>query len=155
MPNKNNCEPESSKGRFLVYRTDDGTLKLDVHFEDESVWLTQQLMAELFQTTKQNISIHIQNIYEEEELLPEATVKKYLTVRSEGNREVKRMLDYYNLHEKAMQKAHEEYKTFRLKQLNKPSEVEKHFIEAEKELKLIESKTKLKSSDRGKKHEDS
>jgi len=94
---KNNSELESSKGQFLVYRTDDGTLKLDVRFKDESVWLTQQLMAELFQTTKQNINLHIQNIYEEEELLPEATVKKYLTVRSEGNREVKRLLDYYNL----------------------------------------------------------
>jgi hypothetical protein len=54
-------------------------------------------MADLFQTSKQNISLHIQNIYEEEELPPEATVKKYLTVRSEGTREVKRLLDYYNL----------------------------------------------------------
>ena len=57
--------------------------------EDESVWLTQQLMADLFQTTKQNISLHIQNIFEEEDLLQEATVKKYLTVRSEGTREAK------------------------------------------------------------------
>jgi len=358
MPNKkHNSELESSKGQFLVYRADDGTLKLNVRFEDESVWLTQQLMAELFQTTKQNISLHIQNIYEEKELLPEATVKKYLTVRSEGNREVKRLLDYYNLdmiisvgyrvksqvatrfriwatqkltefikkgflldderlkepeggryfeellarirdirssekvfwrkvldiyatsidydpqaessrlffkqvqnkmhwaahghtaaeviydradaeqlnmgitnftgnkllkrdveiaknyltedeltilnrivtayleiaeiqalnqismtmqdwaerlqqfltmtgrelltnagkisHERAMQKAHKEYETFRLKQLNQPSEVEKHFIEAEKELKLIESETKQKSSRQGKNYEDS
>src|SRR3989339_1825445 len=98
MPNENNKhELEFSKGQFLVYQTDDGTLKLDVRFEDESVWLTQQLMADLFQTTKQNISLHIQNIYEEGELVPEATVKKYLTVRSEGTREVKRLLDYYNL----------------------------------------------------------
>ena len=85
MPDKNNKhELESSKGQFLVYQTDDGTLMLDVRFEDESVWLTQQLMADLFQTTKQNISLHIQSIYEDEELQPEATVKKYLTVRSEG-----------------------------------------------------------------------
>ncbi len=90
-------EIESAKGQFLVYQAEDGKLKLDVRFEDESVWLTQQLMADLFQTTKQNISLHIQNIYEEGELFPEATVKKYLTVRSEGNREVKRLLDYYNL----------------------------------------------------------
>jgi hypothetical protein len=54
-------------------------------------------MAELFQTTKQNISLHIQNIYEEGELVPEATVKKYLTVRREGQRDVKRLLDHYNL----------------------------------------------------------
>ncbi len=97
MPNKNNNKLESSKGQFLVYRADDGTLKLDVCFEEGSVWLTHQLMAELFQTTKQNISLHIQNIYEEKELFPEATVKKYLTVRPEGTREVKRLLDYYNL----------------------------------------------------------
>ena len=106
MPNNSKKEPplnpedhvsEPAKGQFLVYQAEDGKLKLDVRFEDESVWLTQQLMADLFQTTKQNISLHIQNIYEEGELVPEATVKKYLTVRSEGNRQVKRMLDYYNL----------------------------------------------------------
>jgi len=82
MPNKNkNNEQESSKGQFSVCLVDNGTLKADVRFEDESVWLTQQLMADLFQTTKQNISLHIQNIYEGE-LSPEAAVKKYLTVRS-------------------------------------------------------------------------
>jgi len=88
---------EQSKGQFLVYRAEDGTLKLDVRLEDETVWLTQAHMAELFQTTKQNISLHIQNIYEEGELSPEATVKKYLSIRSEGKRQVKRLLDYYNL----------------------------------------------------------
>ena len=88
---------EPSKGQFLVYQAEDGELKPDVRFEDESVRLTQQLPAELFQSSKQNVSHHINAIYEEEELLPEATVKKYLTVRQEGNREVKRLLDYYNL----------------------------------------------------------
>ncbi len=88
---------EHAMGQFLMYTDEDGTLKLDVRFENESVWLTQQLMVELFQTTKQNISLHIQNIYEEGELLPEATVKEYLTVQTEGKRAVKRMLDYYNL----------------------------------------------------------
>lgn len=71
--------------------------KLDVRFEGETVWLTQPLMAELFQTTQQNISQHVLNIYEEEELAPEATHKKFLSVRIEGNREVKLLLDYYNL----------------------------------------------------------
>lgn len=85
------------KGQFLVYQDEDGTLKLDVRLEDENIWLTQAHMVELFQTTKQNISLHIQNIYEEGELTSEATVKKHLTVRQEGNREVKRPLDYYNL----------------------------------------------------------
>ena len=92
-----NHDLEPAKGQFLVYQAEDGKLKLDVRFEDGSVWLTQQLMANLFQTTKQNISLHTQNIYEEGELEPGATVKKCLTVRTEGNRQVKRLLDYYNL----------------------------------------------------------
>jgi hypothetical protein len=98
-PQTNNDEYglEPAKGQFLVYQAEDGKLKLDVRFEDESVWLTQQLMADLFQSSKQNVSHHINSIYEEGELQPEATVKKYLTVRTEGNREVKRLLDYYNL----------------------------------------------------------
>jgi len=84
-------------GQFLVYETDDGQVKIDVRLEDETVWLTQQHMTDLFQTTKQNVSLHIQNIFDEGELTPEATVKKYLSVRREGRREVKRLLDYYNL----------------------------------------------------------
>lgn len=88
---------EPSRGQFLVYQAEDGRLKLDVRLEDETVWLTQPLMAELFQTTQQNISQHILNIYEEVELAPEATHKKFLSVRQEGNRKVKRLLDYYNL----------------------------------------------------------
>lgn len=67
--------------RFLVYQAEDGKLKIDVRFEGETVWLAQQQMAELFQTTKQNISLHIQNIYEEGELEREATVKESLTVQ--------------------------------------------------------------------------
>jgi hypothetical protein len=87
----------TGKSQFLVYQAEDGRVKIDVRLENETVWLTQQLMVELFQTTKQNISLHIQSIYEEGELEPEATVKKYLTVRREGERDVKRQLDYYNL----------------------------------------------------------
>jgi hypothetical protein len=83
--------------QFLVYEAENGQIKIDVRFENETVWLTQQLMADLFQTTKQNISLHTQSIFEEGELIPGATVKKYLTVRREGQREVKRLLDYYNL----------------------------------------------------------
>ena len=92
-----NHKKEPTKGQFLIYLSEDGKIKLNVRFEDESVWLTQQLMADLFQTTKQNINFHIQNIYEENELLPKSTVKEYLTVRLEGNREIKRQLKYYNL----------------------------------------------------------
>lgn len=90
-------ERAPNDSHFLIYQTEDGALKIDVRLENESVWLTQQLMAELFQTTKQNISQHIQTIYEEGELNPEATVKKFLTVRQEGSREVQRELVYYNL----------------------------------------------------------
>lgn len=82
---------------FLVYQTDDGQVKLEVCLKNETVWLTQQMMADLFQTTKQNISLHIQNIYTERELEPKSTVKNFLTVRQEGNRNVQRQLEYYNL----------------------------------------------------------
>ncbi|MCP4421994.1 MAG: virulence RhuM family protein [Chloroflexi bacterium] len=82
---------------IIFYQTEDGQTKLDVRLEDETVWLTQQQLATLLQTSKQNISLHIQNIYEERELAPKATVKEILTVRTEGTRQVKRALDYYNL----------------------------------------------------------
>ena len=88
---------EAAKGQFLIYKAEDGSLKLDVRLSGETVWLTQPLMAELFQTTQQNISQHVLNIYEEGELPPEGTHKKFLSVRLEGKREVKRLLDYYNL----------------------------------------------------------
>ena len=85
------------KSEFLVYQTEDGRIKIDVRLEDETVWLTQQIMADLFQTTQQNISLHIRNIYEEGELNEDSTHKKYLSVRQEGKRSIKRQLDYYNL----------------------------------------------------------
>ena len=89
--------PNSGKSQFLVYEAEDGRVKIDVRLEDETVWLTQQLMGDLFQTSQQNISLHIQNVYEEGELAPEGTHKEYLSVRREGSREVRRLLDYYNL----------------------------------------------------------
>ena len=85
------------KSQFLVYETEDGQVKIDVRLFDETVWLTQQLMADLFQTSQQNISLHVQNVYQEGELAQEATYKKDLSVRREGKREVKRLLDYYSL----------------------------------------------------------
>ncbi|MEI6613700.1 MAG: virulence RhuM family protein [Chrysiogenales bacterium] len=85
------------KSEIIIYQTEDGTTKINVRLENNTVWLTQQHMAELFQITQQNISLHIINIFEERELTPEATHKKYLSVRREGNRDVQRQLDYYNL----------------------------------------------------------
>jgi len=76
--------PNSGKGQFLVYEAEDGRVKIDVRLEDETVWLTQQLMGDLFQTSQQNISLHIQNVYEEGELAPEGTHKEYLSVRREA-----------------------------------------------------------------------
>ena len=84
-------------GQFLVYEAEDGRIKIDVRLAEETVWLSQPLMAELFQTTQQNISQHILNIYEESELVPEATHKKFLSVRQEGGRDVQRNIDFYNL----------------------------------------------------------
>ena len=75
---------ETPKGEVLLYKSDDGSIRLDVRREDETVWLTQPLMAELFQTTQQNISQHVQNIYEEGELIEETTHKKFLSVRQES-----------------------------------------------------------------------
>ncbi len=85
------------ESQLLIYQAEDGAIKIDVRFEDETVWLTQQQMAELFQTTKQNISLHLRNIYDEGELTPEATHKEFLSVRREGSRDVQRRLDFYNL----------------------------------------------------------
>lgn len=90
-------KPPEGRSHVVLYQTEDGRSRVQVRLENETVWLTQNLMAELYQTTKQNISLHIQNIYEEGELTPEATVKKYLSVRQEGSRSVRRLLDYYNL----------------------------------------------------------
>jgi hypothetical protein len=87
----------SNPDEFLIYQTEDGQTRLQVRFKGETAWLSQGDMAELFQTTKQNISLHVQNIFEAGELRPEATVKEYLTVRTEGNRQVERRVEHYNL----------------------------------------------------------
>lgn len=85
------------QSELILYQSEDGQTKVEVRMEGETVWLTLNQLAELFQTTKQNVSLHIRNIYSEGELSEEATVKEYLTVQQEGNRTVKRTLDYYNL----------------------------------------------------------
>lgn len=74
-----------------------GKTKIDVKFENETVWLSQQQMVDLYDTTKQNISFHIKNIFDEEELVEKSTVKEFLTVQKEGNRKVERKVKYYNL----------------------------------------------------------
>ncbi len=88
---------EENKSQIIIYQTENGQTKLDVRFQDETVWLTQKLMAELFQTSSQNITIHLKNIFEEGELKEEATCKDFLQVQKEGNREVRRQQKFYNL----------------------------------------------------------
>jgi hypothetical protein len=84
-------------GDFLLYETEDGQTRIEVRLAEETVWLPQRLIAELFQTTIPNINQHLKTIYEEGELRPEATIKKYLIVQKEGKREVSRQVDHYNL----------------------------------------------------------
>lgn len=82
---------------IVIYKTGDGNTKIEVRLENESVWLNQNQMTELYQTTKQNISLHLKNIFKENELKEDSTVKEYLTVQQEGVRNVKRPIKYYNL----------------------------------------------------------
>ena len=82
---------------IILYTTEDGIIKINVQLENETVWLTQKQLVELYQTAKSTVSEHIKNIYTDEELTPDATVRKIRTVQNEGKREVERALDYYNL----------------------------------------------------------
>ncbi|MCX5787382.1 MAG: virulence RhuM family protein [Elusimicrobia bacterium] len=90
-------QEKPSRSEIILYRTPDGENRIQVRLERETVWLTQNGLAELYQTTKQNISLHIRSILEEGELSRDATVKRYLTVQAEGKREVRRSLEYYDL----------------------------------------------------------
>ena len=88
---------ENIDNKIIIYQTTDGNTQIDVRLEDETVWLTQSQMVKLFQTTKQNVSLHVNNVYMEGELKEKSTVKEYLTVQTEGKRSVGRMVKYYNL----------------------------------------------------------
>ncbi len=94
---KQGTERPGGTGDILLYEASEGRLRLEVRLQDETLWLTQNQLAELFQTTQQNISGHIQNVYAEGELEREATHKKFLSVQLEGSREVRRQRDFYNL----------------------------------------------------------
>ena len=84
-------------GNVIVYVDDNGKPQVDVRFQNETVWLTQAQMVDLYQSSKANVSEHIKNIFDEGELDPAATVRKFRTVRTEGDRQVERELEYYNL----------------------------------------------------------
>ena len=85
------------KGEIVIYTSADGKISLDTKLENETIWLTQDMMAKLFETTPQNITMHIKNIYEDEELEQNSTCKDFLQVRNEGKRTVSRKLTHYNL----------------------------------------------------------
>lgn len=88
---------ENKENGLFIYQDDNGSVKVNVRFSDEDVWLTQAQLAEIYATTQQNIAQHIKNIYAEDELEAEATHKKFLLVRQEGARSVRREMDHYNL----------------------------------------------------------
>lgn len=85
------------KGQFLLYQTPDGESKIEVKLQDDTVWLSLDQMAELFQRNKSTISRHIKNVLEEGELLADSTIANFATVQNEGKRHVERQITYYNL----------------------------------------------------------
>ena len=84
-------------GEIIIYQTEDGLTKINVNMQGETVWLSLDQMADLFQRDKSTISRHIKNVFEEGELVRDSTVAKFATVQNEGNRQVERGTEYYNL----------------------------------------------------------
>lgn len=87
----------ANTGKILIYQNEKGDTKIDVYFTEDTIWMTQRTMADLYQTSPQNITMHIKNVYEDGELDDEATCKDFLQVQTEGVREVKRERKFYNL----------------------------------------------------------
>lgn len=85
------------ENKILLYTDETGKMNVNVRFAEEDVWVTQVQLAEIYATTRQNIGQHIENIYKDNELPREATIKKFFIVQTEGNRQVKREIDHYNL----------------------------------------------------------
>jgi hypothetical protein len=88
---------EEQQNKILIYKTEDGKTDIKVRFENEDVWLSQQQMAELYQTSRTNVVEHIKHIFEEGELTEEATCRKFRHVQAEGSRNVEREIPFYNL----------------------------------------------------------
>jgi hypothetical protein len=129
------------QSEIVFYQTEDGQTRIQVRLEEETAWLTQADMASLFQTTPQNITLHLGNIFQERELNESSTCKDLLQVQEEGGRMVRRSRRYYNL-DAAIERARGQYEKYRRQLLQAPSPVELHFIEAVKEMQLLEkSKT--------------
>ena len=97
MKKKEKNEIVSKNQAFLIYQDDNGIARVNVRFEGEDVWLTQEQMMDLFDASRQDVSYHINQIYADGEQDPERTHKKFLLVRQEGNRSVRRQISHYNL----------------------------------------------------------
>ncbi len=93
MPN----EPTPPIGEFLLYQTEDSQIRIECRFEAETIWLSQALMAELFDRDVRTINEHLKTIYDEEELDPGATIRKFRIVRQEGARQIKRLIEHYSI----------------------------------------------------------
>ena len=93
----NDIIDDMENDKIIIYQSEDGQTQIDVRMDSDTVWLNANQMVELFQTTKQNVSLHINNVFKEGELENNATVKEYLTVRKEGLRNVTRKVKHYNL----------------------------------------------------------
>ena len=134
-----------NKGEIIIYQNKDNNISLSVRLEDENVWLTQQQMSELFQTSRTNVVEHIKHIFEEGELDVNASCRNFRQVQNEGNRMIERELPFYNLdliislgyrdilqnaglvsHEQAVEKALAEYRKYQVKTL---SPVEHAYLE--------------------------
>lgn len=90
-------EKRAISSEIILYQTEDGQSRIQVRLEDGTVWLSQKLMADLFQKDVRTINEHVKNIFEEGELSPEATIRKFRIVQTEGSREIERVIDFYNL----------------------------------------------------------
>lgn len=88
---------QKNENNIIIYQDEDGVTKVSVKFNDEDIWLTQNQIAEIYKSSQQNISFHINQIYKDKELDINSTNKKFLLVQNEGSRKVKRNIDHYNL----------------------------------------------------------
>ena len=138
--------PKENKIEIVIFKTSDEKISIDVRFEGETVWLTQAQLVDLYGSSKGNVSEHIKHIFEEGELTKEATVRKFRTVQTEGNRSVEREVEYYNLDMiislgyRIKSKIATQFRQWATKLLNEY--IRKGFT---KELKQIENKTKEKN----------
>ena len=92
-----NMKSDEKEDSIILYEADDGGLKINVHLDEDTVWLSQQQLAELYRTSRTNVVEHIEHIYDEGELVKSSTCRKFRQVRIEGSREVSRELPFYNL----------------------------------------------------------